>query len=60
MAMYHSWDSQNAWLRQIHSLQLPVRESEDGDRAGFADGDWIWVESHHGKVKCMCAVLRGR
>ena len=19
MAMYHSWDSQNAWLRQIHS-----------------------------------------
>ena len=33
MAMYHSWDSQNAWLRQIHSAQLPVRESADGARA---------------------------
>ncbi len=32
MAMYHSWDSQNAWLRQIHSPQLPVRES--AHRAG--------------------------
>jgi anaerobic selenocysteine-containing dehydrogenase len=21
---------------------------------GIADGDWIWVESHLGKVRCMC------
>ena len=21
---------------------------------GIADGDWIWVESMHGKVRCMC------
>ena len=27
MPMYHSWGSQNAWLRQIHGPQLPVHES---------------------------------
>jgi anaerobic selenocysteine-containing dehydrogenase len=21
---------------------------------GFGDGDWIWVESAHGRVRCMC------
>jgi NAD-dependent dihydropyrimidine dehydrogenase PreA subunit len=29
MAMYHSWDSQNAWLRQIHTHNYLYRESED-------------------------------
>jgi anaerobic selenocysteine-containing dehydrogenase len=24
-----------------------------GAKHGFADGDWIWVESMHGKVRCM-------
>ncbi len=28
MAMYHSWDSQNAWLRQIHAHNHSVRQSE--------------------------------
>jgi anaerobic selenocysteine-containing dehydrogenase len=21
---------------------------------GFKDGDWVWVESHHSKVRCQC------
>ncbi len=25
-----------------------------GAANGFGDGDWIWVESTHGKVRCMC------
>jgi len=54
MAMYHSWDSQNAWLRQIHAhnyLFVSPRVGFDND---FSDGDWIWVESEHGRVRCMC------
>ena len=35
MAMYHSWGSQNAWLRQIHGAQPPVHQSRDR-RAGWA------------------------
>ncbi len=54
MAMYHSWDSQNAWLRQIHAHNYLFVNPRVGAAQGFADGDWIWVESAHGKVRCMC------
>ena len=53
MAMYHSWDSQNAWLRQIHAHNYLHVHPSVGEKAGFGDGDWIWVESMHGKVRCM-------
>ncbi|MFV2055278.1 MAG: molybdopterin oxidoreductase family protein [Thiohalomonadales bacterium] len=54
MAMYHSWDSQNAWLRQIHSHNYLYMSPKLGKQGGFNDGDWVWVESMHGKVRCMC------
>jgi anaerobic selenocysteine-containing dehydrogenase len=54
MAMYHAWDSQNAWLRQIHSHNYLFINPRVGAANGFGDGDWIWVESAHGKVRCMC------
>jgi anaerobic selenocysteine-containing dehydrogenase len=54
MAMYHSWDGQNAWLRQIHSHNYLFVNPKVGAANGFDDGDWIWVESPHGKVRCMC------
>jgi anaerobic selenocysteine-containing dehydrogenase len=54
MAMYHSWDSQNAWLRQIHTHNYLFMSPQVGAANGFDDGDWIWVESPHGKVRCMC------
>jgi anaerobic selenocysteine-containing dehydrogenase len=54
MAMYHSWDSQNAWLRQIHTHNYLFVNPRLGKANGFGDGDWVWVESMHGKVRCMC------
>jgi anaerobic selenocysteine-containing dehydrogenase len=54
MAMYHSWDSQNAWLRQIHAHNYLFVNPQLARAHGIADGDWIWVESMHGKVRCMC------
>ncbi len=54
MAMYHSWDSQNAWLRQIHAHNHLYVHPSLGEKHGFADGDWVWVESMWGKVRCMC------
>ena len=53
MAMYHSWDSQNAWLRQIHAHNYLFVNPRTARAAGVADGDWIWVESQWGKVRCM-------
>jgi anaerobic selenocysteine-containing dehydrogenase len=54
MAMYHSWDSQNAWLRQIHTHNYLFVSPKVGAANGFDDGDWVWVESPHGKVRCLC------
>ncbi|GFE62978.1 molybdopterin oxidoreductase family protein [Litoreibacter roseus] len=50
MAMYHSWGSQNAWLRQIHGhnpLYVPTKVWE---AHGFEDGDWAKVTSPHGTI----------
>ena len=54
MAMYHSWDSQNAWLRQIHSHNVLFVNPKAGIAHGFEDGDWVWVESAHGRVRGQC------
>ena len=54
MAMYHSWDSQNAWLRQIHSHNYLYMNPALGAAERFEDGDWVWVESMWGRVRCMC------
>jgi len=50
MAMYHSWGSQNPWLRQIHAenrLYVPTALCE---AEGLADGDAVWVESPHARI----------
>jgi len=54
MAMYHSWDSQNAWLRQIHTHNYLFVNPKTASAEGIADGGWMWVESQWGKVRCMC------
>lgn len=53
MAMYHSWDSQNAWLRQIHSHNYLYVNTATALKSGIADGAWMWIESQWGKVRCM-------
>ncbi|MGB7318492.1 MAG: molybdopterin-dependent oxidoreductase, partial [Planktotalea sp.] len=50
MAMYHSWGSQNAWLRQIHGhnpLYLPTNLMQ---KHGLKDEDWATVSSTHGSI----------
>jgi anaerobic selenocysteine-containing dehydrogenase len=54
MAMYHSWDSQNAWLRQIHTQNFLYVNPVTARKAGVSDGGWMWVESQWGKVRCQC------
>jgi anaerobic selenocysteine-containing dehydrogenase len=56
MAMYHSWDSQNAWLRQIHSHNYLHVHPHTAAAAGVSDGGWCWIESRWGRVRCMLRV----
>ncbi len=53
MAMYHSWDSQNAWLRQIHAHNYMHIHPSTAQAQGIEDGGWMWAESMHGRVRCM-------
>jgi anaerobic selenocysteine-containing dehydrogenase len=52
MAMYHSWDSQNAWLRQLHSHNALHVHPATARAAGVEDGATCWVESRWGRVRC--------
>ncbi|KAA8612252.1 molybdopterin oxidoreductase family protein [Salipiger aestuarii] len=55
MAMYHSWGSQNAWLRQIHGhnpLYLPTLW---WDRLTLKEGDWVRVISSRGTLTVPAA-----
>jgi anaerobic selenocysteine-containing dehydrogenase len=50
MAMYHSWGSQNAWLRQLHGhnpMYLPTKLMR---AHALQDGDWAEITSPHGAI----------
>ncbi len=59
MHMYHSWGSQNAWLRQItneNRLYIHRRKAKSLD---LNDDDWVWLSSHIGRVKCQVKLMTG-
>ncbi len=59
MAMYHSWGSQNAWLRQIVNRNWLYLSHEVARELGLADGDWVWVISPHGRIKLRTKSMNG-
>ncbi|TNJ47556.1 molybdopterin oxidoreductase family protein [Phaeobacter sp. B1627] len=59
MAMYHSWGSQNAWLRQLHGhnpLYVPTKLMRETD---LRDGDWVRVTSPHGEITVPVMEMAG-
>ncbi len=59
MFMYHSWDSQNAWLRQITSQNYLYMNRDECGRLGIDDESWVWVESHNGKIRAQVKHMDG-
>ena len=59
MAMYHSWGSQNAWLRQIHGYNRLCMNRDLAREIGVEDDDWVYVESHNGRIKCQVRTMSG-
>jgi anaerobic selenocysteine-containing dehydrogenase len=51
MPMYHSWDSQNAWLRQILGQNYLYMNPLSAEKKGIKDLDWVWVESPTSKIR---------
>ena len=57
MAMYHSWGSQNAWLRQIHGLNplyVPTKIMKDYN---LKTGDWVKLSSTHNSITVPVAEM---
>ena len=42
MPMYHSWGSQNAWLRQIYNQNRLYVHRATAAALGIGDEDWVW------------------
>ncbi|MDA1323726.1 MAG: molybdopterin oxidoreductase family protein [Proteobacteria bacterium] len=59
MAMYHSWGSQNAWLRQIHTSNRLFMNRTRAELEGLEDDDWVWVISHHSRIKVQIRLMEG-
>lgn len=59
MHHYHSWGSQNAWLRQITAQNRLFMHQDTASKAGISDDDWVWVESRHGRVKGQVKLVDG-
>jgi sulfite dehydrogenase (quinone) subunit SoeA len=59
MIMYHSWGSQNAWLRQILGRNKLYISVEKAAELGVADDDWVRVTSHNGSIKVQARTMEG-
>jgi len=59
MAMYHSWGSQNAWLRQILGENALYINRTAAEKLHIADGNWIRVTSAHGSMIVRARLMDG-
>lgn len=59
MHMYHSWGSQNAWLRQIQTRNPLFVHPETARALGLSDGDLAWAESRIGRIRVEIKTMAG-
>lgn len=59
MVMYHSWDTQNVWLRQIMAGNFLYMNEGTARECGLQSMDWVWVESRLGRIRCQLKTMEG-
>ncbi len=59
MHMYHSWDSQNTWLRQITAQNYLYMNGQRALELGIEDLSWAWLRSHNGKIRVQVKHMNG-
>ncbi|MCB2107053.1 MAG: molybdopterin oxidoreductase family protein, partial [Rhodobacteraceae bacterium] len=59
MHHYHSWGSQNAWLRQITAQNRLFIHAGTAENLGIRDDDWVWIVSRNGRVKGQVRLVDG-
>lgn len=59
MHMYHSWGSQNAWLRQITADNRLYIHADLAQALGVDNDDWVWIISRVGRIKGQVRTMQG-
>jgi len=59
MMMYHSWDSQNPWLRQIIAKNFLYMNRKRAEKMGIKDLSWVWIESRNSKMRVQVKLMEG-
>ena len=59
MHMYHSWHSQNAWLRQIIGNNRLFINRATGQALRLAEDDWAWLSSRRGGIRVPTKLMDG-
>ena len=59
MHMYHSWGSQNAWLRQITAENRLYIHRSRAETLGLKDDDWAWIAGELGRVRAQVRLIDG-
>jgi anaerobic selenocysteine-containing dehydrogenase len=59
MFMYHSWGSQNAWLRQIATRNYLYLHPDTATAHGIADEDWLWLASPLARIRVQAKLHAG-
>jgi len=57
--MYHSWGSQNAWLRQITSANRLYMQRDKAAEMGLEDDETVWIVSRKGRIKGRIRLMDG-
>ncbi len=59
MFMYHSWGSQNRWLRQIAARNFLYAHPRTLAEYGIDDNDWAWIASPRGRIRVQVRAHSG-
>lgn len=59
MFMYHSWGSQNRWLRQIATQNFLYIHPETAQKYQIKESDEVEVKSHQGRIRVPVKFHRG-
>mgnify|MGYP001792782270 CR=1 FL=1 len=59
MFMYHSWGSQNKWLRQIATRNYLYLHPATAAANDITDEDWIWLVAPRGRIRVQAKLHAG-
>ena len=56
---FHNEHRQLPWCREIWPAPRTEINPHDAERLGIKQGDWIWIESPHGKIRQVAELFHG-